>query len=110
MSSGVSIHAGFPNPAAERSNKSLSLDQLLLHHPSSNFLFRVRGHEWEDRGIFDGDIAIIDRALTPQASDLIITWYGQEFTLLSFSQLKKDTEAWGTITAIIHQYGSTGIQ
>jgi DNA polymerase V len=103
---GVSVHAGFPNPAAERTGTPLSLDRLLLKHPSSNFIFRIQGHEWEDRGIFDGDLALIDRALTPCARDLVIAWQGQEFAITQFSNLK-GTEPWGTITTIIHQYTSS---
>ena len=101
---GVSIHAGFPNPAADRQTAPLSLDKLLVRRPTSTYIFRIQGHEWEDRGIFDGDLALIDRALTPRGQDLVIAWYNQEFALLPFSQLKKGTNQWGTITATIHQH------
>jgi len=104
---GVSVHAGFPNPAAERTGTPLSLDRLLLKHPSSNFIFRIQGHEWEDRGIFDGDLALIDRTLTPQRYELVIIWQDQGFAIIPFSQLKKEAEPWGTITTIIHQYTSS---
>ena len=100
----VSIHAGFPNPAADRTSTPLSLDRLLLKHPSSNFIFRIRGHQWEDRGIFDGDLALIDRALTPQVHDLMIAWQEQEFIITTVAHLPKDFESWGVITAIIHEY------
>jgi len=59
----VSVHAGFPNPAAERSGAPLSLDKLLVRHPSSTYFFRIRGHTWHRYGVFDGDLAELDRAL-----------------------------------------------
>lgn len=101
---GVVIHSGFPNPAADRQSTPLSLDRLLVKHPISTYLFRIRGHAWEERGIFDGDIALVDRAISPRPTNLVITWEEQEFTIIPLAKAKKDTEPWGTLTTIIHQY------
>jgi SOS-response transcriptional repressor LexA len=103
-SPGISVHAGFPNPAAERRGTPLSLDRLLIRSPLSTYIFRIRGHQWEERGIFDGDLALIDRALGPRSNELVIIWQDESFAILPFSHLEKQTEPWGTITAIIHQY------
>ncbi|MEJ0073631.1 MAG: S24 family peptidase [Candidatus Saccharibacteria bacterium] len=62
----VQVHAGLPNPAAERTGAPLSLDKLLVRHPSSTYFFRIRGHTWHATAVFDGDLAVIDRALTPR--------------------------------------------
>jgi SOS-response transcriptional repressor LexA len=103
---GVSIHAGFPNPAAERdpSRMTLSLNQLLVRHPSSTFFFRLRGKSWREEGIHDGDIAVIDRSLTPQANDLIAVWQGDEFSLYRYRQAPLGTTNFGVITSIIHSF------
>lgn len=108
--SGVSIHAGFPNPAADQSLSSLSLDQLLIDHPSSTYLFRIRGGEWQAQGIFDGDIAIVDRAVEAHKSDLVIWWHEAEtnFVISKRSHVKVTSSLWGTITAIIHSYHPIG--
>lgn len=100
----VAVHAGFPNPAAERAGLPLSLDKLLVHHPSSTYLFRVRGHNWHDYGVFDGDIAIIDRAIHPREHALVVWW--QESGELSLSPFSRATQQniWGIVTAIIHQF------
>lgn len=102
----VSVHAGFPNPAADsdRRSTSLSLDQLLVRHPSSTYMFRLSGHEWAGEGIGNGDIAVVDRACTPRASDLVITWQGDEFLLLRRRQLPNGLVPWGVVTAIVHHY------
>lgn len=98
----VSMHAGFPNPAADRHGAPLSLDRLLITHPSSTYFFRLRGHQWEEQGIFDGDIAIIDKALTPHAQDLVVWWQdGGEFYLTRFNRAKKQN-IWGVVSSIIH--------
>jgi len=102
--SGVSVHAGFPNPAADRQGAALSLDRLLLKHPSSNFIFRVRGHNWADRGIFDGDLALIDRALDPARHNLVIAWQDDSFIIDTLANLPPGVEPWGTLTALIHEY------
>ena len=100
----VNVHAGFPNPAAERSGAPLSLDKLLVRHPSSTYFFRIRGHNWHRYGVFDGDLAIIDRALTPRERELVIWWQDSgEFMLSPFARAERQN-IWGTITAIIHPF------
>ena len=105
---GVSVHAGFPNPAADRRRSgvqlSLDLNQHLIKRPSSSFLFRVAGHAWASDGVFDGDIAIIDRALPPRATDLVIIWQSSGFSLCRQRQLTLEDEPLGVVTSIIHQY------
>jgi len=101
---GVAVHAGFPNPAAERNGSPLSLDKLLVRHPSSTYFFRIRGHNWQAQGVFDGDIAVIDRALAPHERDLVVGWQTDgEFALSLFSRTARQN-IWGTITAIIHPF------
>ena len=101
----VNVHAGFPNPAAERQGTPLSLDKLLIRHPSSTYFFRVRGHNWHRYGVFDGDLAIIDRALTPRDHELVVWWQESgEFVLSAFNRATQQN-VWGTITAIIHPFG-----
>jgi hypothetical protein len=103
---GVSVHAGFPNPAADRDNSkmTLSLNQLLVQHPSSTFFFRLHGRGWEEQGVFDGDIAVIDRAIRPQPDDLIVIWQESGFTVTRFKQAPINITNFGVITSIIHEY------
>lgn len=100
----VSVHAGFPNPATERNGASLSLDKLLVRNPNSTYFFRIRGHSWHARGIFDGDIAVIDRAIVPRGHDLAVWWQESgEFALGPFDRAARQN-VWGTITAIVHRF------
>jgi SOS-response transcriptional repressor LexA len=100
----VNVHAGFPNPAAERSGVPLSLDKLLIRHPSSTYFFRIRGHSWHRYGVFDGDLAVIDRAIVPRERDLVVWWQQSgDFILAPYARADRQT-VWGTITSIIHPY------
>ncbi len=107
-SDGVSVHSGFPNPGAQRrgpnTQLALDLNRLLVQRPSSTYLFRVTGHIWADQGIYDGDVAVIDRAIQARATDLIITWRNGGQALCRQRQLTPEDQPWGVVTAIIHQY------
>lgn len=101
---GVSVHAGFPNPAADMSLGDLDLNQLLVKHRASTYFFRVQGHEWEAVGIFNGDIAVIDRALDAHKSDAVLWWNEPQgtFAISTLSRMPKTASMWGVITSTIH--------
>ncbi|HSX33406.1 MAG TPA: S24 family peptidase [Candidatus Saccharimonadales bacterium] len=102
---GVSVHTGFPNPAADKSLHGLDINKLLVQHPASTYLFRVRGNEWEGQGVFDGDIAVIDRGLDPRKNDIVLWWEGQagEFAMSRHHAMPPDAACWGVVTATIHE-------
>ncbi|CAN5357423.1 hypothetical protein BH09PAT4_BH09PAT4_04450 [soil metagenome] len=101
----VGVHAGFPNPAAERDRQraTLSLDQLLIPRPNSTYFFRVQGHQWSDQGVYDGDLAVVDRAVRAKAHDVVIAWH-DDFVLCQYGSLSPEVEPWGVVTATVHQY------
>jgi SOS-response transcriptional repressor LexA len=105
---GVSVHAGFPNPATDRSLLTLDFNQLLIQHTVSTYMFRIRGNEWEGEGVFDNDIAVVDRALDPRKNDVVIWWHeGEgEFAVSRYSAMPKEASCWGVLTATIHQFRS----
>jgi len=109
-SDGVSVHGGFPNPALDHRGAAtplaLDINHLLVKRPASTYLFRIAGHHWADQGIYDGDVAIIDRALQAGPRDLIVTWRSEGSTICRQPQLTAEDKPWGVITAIIHQYRS----
>lgn len=110
-SEGVSVHTGFPNPAigqlGQSPKLSLDLNRLLIRNTVSTFLFRIQGHTWADQGIYDGDIAVIDRAMSPRANDLVISLESNDFRLSRLSECLPDQGPWGIVTAIIHQFQRT---
>jgi DNA polymerase V len=101
---GVSVHTGFPNAAADKRLHGLDLNQLLVRNPSSTFMFRVRGEEGITQGIFDGDLAIVDRIVPARPQDLVLWHDGNRFNLSRPTRLDGSATVWGTVTAVIHQY------
>ncbi|MBX6334857.1 hypothetical protein IRY61_06000 [Candidatus Saccharibacteria bacterium] len=103
---GVSVHTGFPNPAVDQRLQTLDLNKLLIQHAASTYMFRIRGNEWEGAGVFDGDIAIVDRALDPHKTDVVIWWDEAtgEFAISKFAGMPKTAALWGVVTATIHQF------
>jgi DNA polymerase V len=70
---------GFESPAAEYSQLGISLDDLLVEHPSSTFIGVAQGESMQDVGIFDGDMIIVDRHETARNSDVIVANFNGEF-------------------------------
>lgn len=103
---GVSVHTGFPNPAIDTSLRGLDLNQLLVSNPVSTFLMHVSGDDWQEIGVFAGDVAIIDRALSVKPTDIVVWHNGGDFAISNQAKIPKEAVTWGVVTAIIHQYRS----
>lgn len=104
----IAIRLGFPNPGLGHNEKHYSLNlniaNLLVKRPLSTYLFRIRGDSWSSEGVFDGDLAIVDRSITPKANSLIICWQ-DDFTIKRLlSNPNQQHQIWGVITAIVHHY------
>jgi SOS-response transcriptional repressor LexA len=103
---GVSVHTGFPNPATDKSLHTLDFNQLLIEHTVSTFMFRIEGNQWEDVGVFNNDIAVVDRALDPRKADVVVWWSDEsgEFSISKYSAMPKAARLWGVVTASVHQF------
>ncbi len=103
--SSISWHSGFPNPGEQAKGLSLDFNRLLIHHPQSTFVFRLRGHNWQNFGIWDRDLIVADRGNQPSPKDLVIWCRAGEtgFSLSHFRSLSQAATVWGKVTAIVHQ-------
>ncbi|WP_028768968.1 LexA family protein [Shewanella fidelis] len=70
---------GFESPATDYRQLPLSLDELLIEHPSSTFIGLANGDSMEGVGIFDGDILIVDRHVDVRNQDIIVANYNGAF-------------------------------
>ncbi|MCL1068392.1 S24 family peptidase [Shewanella olleyana] len=70
---------GFESPAAEYRQLPLSLDELLIEHPSATFIGQASGDSMEKIGIFDKDILIVDRHVSVENHDVIVANYNGNF-------------------------------
>lgn len=80
------IHAGFPSPAEDFEVNRLDLTKILIQHPQSTYYWRARGISMRDKGIDDGDLLVVDRALRPVNGHIVVAIVDGEFTVKELSQ------------------------
>jgi DNA polymerase V len=66
------VGAGFPSPAEDFIEEEIDLERLLIGNRPATFLVRVAGDSMIGARLFDGDLAIVDRSLSPRAGDVIV--------------------------------------
>ncbi|GAA3930803.1 translesion error-prone DNA polymerase V autoproteolytic subunit [Litoribacillus peritrichatus] len=74
------VAAGFPSPADDYVEKSLSLDELLIKHPAATYFVQASGSSMIGSGIFDKDILIVDRAREVTNGSIVIACIDGELT------------------------------
>ena len=118
------IAAGFPSPAEDHMVRRVDLMAQLIKHPQATFLLRVRGESMRDAGIFDNDVVMVDKAITPRSGMVVIAVVDGEFVCktlwlragrmklkaanVTFPDINpKDgqtVEIWGVVVASIKQF------
>ena len=66
------VSAGFPSPADNYVEEKLNLNKHLIKNKESTFFVRVSGDSMINVGIFNNDILIVDRSLTPVIHSIVI--------------------------------------
>ena len=69
---GDAVPAGFPSPAEDYKEDALSLDEHHISHPAATYLARASGDSMQGVGIYDQDLLVIDRSLTPRSGHVVI--------------------------------------
>ena len=69
---GSRVEAGFPSPADDFIERSLDLNEQLVANPIATFFVRASGHSMGGAGIHDGDLLVVDRAITPVSGNIVI--------------------------------------
>ena len=62
----------FPSPAQDYEIAELDLNQLLITNPPATFLTRVTGDSMTGVGIYPGSILVVNRALKPRSSSIVV--------------------------------------
>jgi len=70
--SGALVGLGFPNPAAEVTEDTLDLNELLIRNEPATFFYRASGNSMILAGILDQDIVCVDRSVTPRDGDIVL--------------------------------------
>lgn len=83
---GQSLCAGFPSPADDFLEGALELPRWLAPNPPATFLWRISGDSMRGAGIFDGDLACVDRSLTPADGSVVVAAIDGEMSIKRYRQ------------------------
>jgi DNA polymerase V len=82
-----SVPAGFPSPATDYSEESLSLDEHLIAHQEATFFVRVTGSSMAGFGIHDGDLLVVDRSQVPADRQIVVVVVDGQFCIKQLCRL-----------------------
>lgn len=85
---------GFASPADDYLEGRLSLDALLIQNKDSTFFFRARGDSMIRAGIFEGDLLVVDKSLTPSSGNIVIAVVDAEMTVRRLIQRDGNVTLW----------------
>lgn len=77
----VKCPAGFPSPAADYVESGLDLNDYLVKHRASTFIFDVCGESMRHAGIFDGDKIVVDRSIEARHGAIVVAVLNGEHTV-----------------------------
>lgn len=63
---------GFPSPADDYAEDTLSLNEHVISHPAATYFVQADGDSMQGVGIYSGDLLVVNRALTPVHGDIVI--------------------------------------
>ena len=119
------VRAGFPSPADDYAESSLDLNELMIQHKEATFFCRVKGRSMEGAGIFEGDLLVIDRAITPRSGCIVVAAVDGELTVKRFIRRNgqilleaaspkfapitfnegQELQIWGVVTGSVRRFG-----
>jgi len=115
------VSCGFPSPAQDSREESLDFNALLFKHKANTYCLRCSGDSMKLKGIFSGDILVVDRTIRAKSGDVIVAEISGSFTVKtllieegravlhaenpSFSDirvaLEEDLILFGVVTAVV---------
>ncbi|WP_280137496.1 S24 family peptidase, partial [Methylobacterium sp. Leaf86] len=69
---GPTLCAGFPSPADDFLEGSLELPRWLAPNPPATFAWNISGDSMRGAGIFDRDLAVVDRSLKAVHDSVVV--------------------------------------
>lgn len=72
------VPAGFPSPAADHIEAQISLDEVLNIRAPHVYLVSLTGESMQGAGIYEGDLAIVDRSIEPAHGHIVIALLNNE--------------------------------
>lgn len=68
------VPAGFPSPAADYEEVTLSIDELIDLRTPHVYLVRVEGPSMIGAGIYDGDVLVVNTALEARSGHIVVAY------------------------------------
>ncbi|MDC0385235.1 translesion error-prone DNA polymerase V autoproteolytic subunit [Pelagibacteraceae bacterium] len=118
------VGAGFPSPATDYIEDDIDLNSHLITNAPATFIIRVQGKSMTNVGIYDGDLLIVDKSLSPKNFSTVIANVNEELVVKTLIKSKetnyltsgsKNTSdrinltdnleiiIWGVVTYVIHK-------
>jgi len=82
------VKAGFPSPAEDCIEETVSFDSMLIKNPASTFCIRVSGDSMINAGIHENDIVVVQKGREAKNGDIIIAYVDGEFTIKYYKNQK----------------------
>lgn len=117
----MTVAAGEPSYVSHSFQETVNLDDELVINKKSTFCVRVAGQSMIDAGIDDGDLLIVDKALTPENNNIVLAVVNGDYTVkrlyrdgedlylqpanINYNPIKitefMDFRLWGVVTGVI---------
>lgn len=75
------VSAGPPLPISDTQCQHFDVEKYVLQHPRTSFYIEVNGDSLNDRGIHDGDILVIDKAIEPHQGSVVVAQHLGGYTI-----------------------------
>ena len=119
----ITVAAGFPSPAENYIEEYLDIGKYLVNNIESTFFVRISGDSMINVGIYNNDIMVVDKSLTPKNQSIVVASLNGELVVKKFLKdkqgkcyLKSENEnypkiildskmeatIWGVATYVIH--------
>ncbi|SNY99257.1 LexA family protein [Halomonas sp. hl-4] len=115
--------SGFPSPAQDYEPRTLDLNVRLIKNPTHTFYLSATGDSMEGWGIFDNDLLVVDRSLSPRLGHIVVAMLDEEVLIKRYALYRgtphlcsahpqypplplegRDCQIWGVVRAVIHEY------
>ena len=66
------VSGGFPSPADDHLRNKIDLNAHLITNPPATYIFELGGLSMIGKKIYDGDLLIVDRSITPIHQNVVV--------------------------------------
>lgn len=105
------VAAGWPSPAEEELNDTLTFEEWLVPHKERSCLVTVATATLRREGILPGDVAIMERGRTPRPGNIIVAEANGSLIIRRYDGSStaaaapgSEVRLLGVVTAIIRRY------